>query len=437
LLLGVLGRLDHGRTELRIAGGSDAIAITVGCGLLYAAHLLLSSHVYPWIAILAGLGLVLLGGYMLLQRFAGQAVAHRHPAGELHAHWLGSLASKAPRAASLGKTRGLMPYPAAAAILLSALALPRLQAGLLMIAAFCLGLAGAAFAPPRRGTGTRWFLAASPAAIAALGLMMALRGFFSLGLVWHRLTQEKVGPALFVAGLGLILGIRHSTDADHVVAISTIVTRQRSMRGAALIGTLWGLGHTITIFIVGCLIILGGVVIPPRIGLSMEFSVGLMLILLGVLNLTGVMGRLVARLTPESRRGAFSEARSKPRLGIRAASAVEQHGVYQLLRPLAIGLVHGLAGSAAVALLVLSTIHNPIWAIGYLVIFGAGTMFGMMCMTAAMSLSLAYAGDRLPQVGRYLGVASGLVSVCFGMFLIYQLGIGDGLFTGHPHWTPQ
>ena len=97
----------------------------------------------------------------------------------------------------------------------------------------------------------------------------------------HLLSKERLGSILFVTVLGLILGMRHSTDADHVVAISTIVGNQRSIRNAAFIGSVWGMGHTITIFIVGSLIILFGVEIPPRLGLSMEFSVAVMLILLG------------------------------------------------------------------------------------------------------------------------------------------------------------
>ncbi|HMD19393.1 MAG TPA: hypothetical protein VKH40_03690, partial [Alloacidobacterium sp.] len=116
---------------------------------------------------------------------------------------------------------------------------------------------------------------------------------------------------------------------------------------------------------------------------------------------------------------------------------VGRFGLYQCVRPLAIGLVHGLAGSAAVALLVLSTIHNPVWATVYLLIFGAGTMIGMMCMTAAIALPLAYAGDRFSLLSRYLGVASGMVSLCFGSFLVYQLGFVGGLFTSHPQWIPQ
>jgi high-affinity nickel-transport protein len=105
------------------------------------------------------------------------------------------------------------------------------------------------------------------------------------------------------------------------------------------------------------------------------------------------------------------------------------------MRPLVIGIVHGLAGSAAVALLVLSTIHNPVWATMYLLIFGAGTMAGMMCMTTVMAMPLAYAGSRFRRLSQYLGIASGLVSVCFGVFLVYQLGFLGGLFTSHPQWT--
>ena len=272
---------------------------------------------------------------------------------------------------------------------------------------------------------------------------------------WHQAAQQQWGTALFIAGFGLVLGMRHSTDADHVVAISTIVTRQRNIRGAALIGILWGLGHAVTIFFVGCLIILWGVVIPARVGLSMEFSVALMLILLGVLNLTGTMAKLAARFAPSHvhsasldqapGRDGFSfrrllqqkrAVRSEPaRAALR--HALTSTGISNLLRPLAIGLVHGLAGSAAIALLVLSTIHTPLYAAFYLVIFGVGTMLGMICMTAAMALPLIYAGDRVPQVSRFLGVASGVVSVCFGMFLVYQLGYVGGLFTSHPHWMPQ
>ena len=253
--------------------------------------------------------------------------------------------------------------------------------------------------------------------------------------------------------LGLFLGMRHSTDPDHVVAVSTIVSRQGSIRSSATIGLLWGLGHTLTIFLVGSAIIIFGVVIPPRLGLSMEFCVALMLILLGVLNLTGVMRWITERLTPVRRVPATSQpavcidriSTDPSKTNQRASGRIERFldrtigklGLYQTIRPLVVGLVHGLAGSAAVALLVLSTIKSPLWSTAYLLVFGFGTMVGMMLMTAAISIPLVYTGKRFFKINRHLMAISGFASMAFGIFLVYHIGFVDGLFTAQVHWIPQ
>jgi ABC-type nickel/cobalt efflux system permease component RcnA len=349
---------------------------------------------------------------------------------------------------ALGITGGIIPCPAALVVLLSAFALHRVGLGFFLILAFSSGLAGVLigfgmlmvysrrFISRLQVNGpltTRWLPVASAAFMTILGAAIAVRAFVTTGIDFHALSRQKLGPFLFVGGLGLLLGMRHSTDPDHVVAVSTIVSKQRSIRQAGLIGTLWGLGHTLTIFAVGSMIILFGVVIPPRLGLSMEFSVALMLIFLGVLNLTGLMQRITSCLTRTRGQTAPINTEAETLLGRSAG----RFGVYQCVRPLVIGIVHGLAGSAAVALLVLSTIHSPLWATMYLLIFGAGTMVGMMCMTAAMAVPLAYAGNRFTSVSRFFSVASGAVSVCFGFFLVYQLGFLGGLFTSHPQRTPR
>ena len=225
---------------------------------------------------------------------------------------------------------------------------------------------------------------------------------------------------LSIAFLGFFLGMRHATDPDHVVAVTTIVSRERRVDRAGGIGMLWGLGHTATILVVGGAILLFDVVIPPRLGLSMEFSVAVMLVLLGVLS-------LVHRRDGHRHSDLTQEGQHKHWFGF-------QH---QSLRPLAIGVVHGLAGSAAIALLVLATISNPIWGVVYLVVFGIGTIAGMMLITTAISIPFAYTSRRLAGFNRSMGFVSGLSSVVFGMFLIYQIAFVDGLFTAYAHWTPR
>src|SRR5205085_1007588 len=133
--------------------------------------------------------------------------------------------------------------------------------------------------------------------IITVGAALVVQSLSTTGFAPH--ANGLASPKwLWVAGIGLLLGMRHSTDPDHVIAVTTIVTRLRSLRHASFVGMLWGIGHTLTIFVVGSAIILFGLVIPPRLGLSMEFAVALMLILLGVLNLTGVLAWVTRRFAP-------------------------------------------------------------------------------------------------------------------------------------------
>src|ERR671918_1884019 len=105
---------------------------------------------------------------------------------------------------------------------------------------------------------------------------------------------------LALAGFGFLLGMRHATDADHVIAVTTILNRSRRLAHMTLIGALWGLGHTVTVVLVGVAIIVFNVVIPPPVGLAMELVVALMLIGLGILNLTGGIRSINGRVTPPS-----------------------------------------------------------------------------------------------------------------------------------------
>ena len=202
----------------------------------------------------------------------------------------------------------------------------------------------------------------------------------------------------------LLLGMRHATDPDHIVAVSTIVTRERSLWRASGIGALWGLGHTLTIFVVGGAIILLKLAFTPRLGLSMELTVAAMLLVLGTLNILNV------RWTP---------------------------GALASLRPFLVGVVHGLAGSAAATLLILPLIEDARLAVLYLLVFGLGTIVGMALITLAIAAPAIYAAARIERVERWIRLASGTMSVAFGLWLTWRIGFVDGLFTGHPTWTPS
>jgi len=485
-LVGSKGTARHAVLLAMIVTVSHTVGVfALGTITLFASRYIVPEQLYPWLSAFSGITIAGLGIYMLLRRLTGTASEHSHAAGKGHTEWmfwrraklegsdeieeagLSRIDSRIDVAQTqsvsltqlltLGITGGIIPCPAALIVLLSAFALHRIGLGFFLIVAFSIGLAGVLtgfgilMVYARRfmthlqidGPLTkRWLSVISAAFITVLGLTLTIQALAAVHLDSSLFSKEKLGPILFVTGLGLILGMRHSTDADHVVAISTIVSKQRSIRNAALIGSVWGMGHTITVFIVGSVIILFGVEIPPRVGLSMEFSVAIMLILLGALNLTGIMQKITTYFTPAiaARTNASAPIKVeglKTRLEGLLENSVGRLGVYQCLRPLVIGLVHGLAGSAAVALLVLSTIHDPVWASVYLIVFGVGTMIGMMCMTAAIAVPLAFAGDRFSKLSGFLGTASGMVSLCFGSLLVYQLGFLGGLFTSHPQWIPR
>jgi ABC-type nickel/cobalt efflux system permease component RcnA len=278
------------------------------------------------------------------------------------------------------------------------------------------------------------------------------------------LVEIAHNAPLGLALLGLLLGMRHATDPDHVIAVTTIVSRERRLLAASRVGMVWGLGHTLTVLTVGAMIIVFKIAIPARLGLAMEFGVAIVLMLLGI----GGTARLLQRL----RRG---KERSVGGNSLTVHSDTHAHGMQPhwhphvldgssahmhdneahylpsqedpiasrpaLRRPLwrafAVGLVHGLAGSAAVALLVLSAIPQPLWATVYLVIVCAGTILGMALITTAIAAPIKVASGRLLWVHQSFVMGSGMLSFGFGLFLAYQLGVVDHLFGAAPLWTPH
>jgi High-affinity nickel-transport protein len=271
---------------------------------------------------------------------------------------------------------------------------------------------------------------------------------------------------LSIIALGFFVGMRHATDPDHVIAVTTIVTGQRNLRRSALIGAFWGIGHTLTIFLVGAVIILFDLVVPARIGLSMELSVAIMLVVLGAMNVNSFFRAVPVNAgagVPQeahAHSGGLGDEPDSAGHGKGAHTHFRSHGadahhhsleetslagwdralgrwaVYRPVRPLLIGIVHGLAGSAAVALLVLTTIHNPYWATAYLLVFGLGTIAGMMLITMSVATTAQFVG-KSRVFSRRLAVVAGVLSLGFGLFLAYRIVFLHGLLSANPQWTPS
>lgn len=197
--------------------------------------------------------------------------------------------------------------------------------------------------------------------------------------------------------LGLALGIRHAADADHVATIATVVIGRATLGGALRTAIFWGLGHSLTFFAVGLGIVLFGLELPPSFDLTVEILIGLSLLLLGVNQLLRSRGTEAGRV----------------------ATAAPRHS-----RSLALGGMHGLAGSAAIALLALSTIGSRSEALVYLALFGVGTMLGMALITLLLAYSFKLSSS-LAGAQRYLIAAAGVASCLVGLSIFGEMFVGE------------
>jgi len=243
-------------------------------------------------------------------------------------------------------------------------------------------------------------------------------------------TTLSAAGVLAVLGLGLVFGLKHATEVDHVVAVSTIVSEQRNLWRAALVGALWGTGHTMALVIVGVLVLVFRIAIPLPVANWLEFGVALMIITLGVLAVARVLRRREdVHLHRHSHEGQshvhvhFHEPGTEHGYQLsRTAKTSHSHAVTQVgFKPLLVGAMHGLAGSAALTLLVLTQIQSVWLGLFYLLVFGAGSSLGMMLMSGLIGLPFALSGHRLARLSYGLQTAAGGLSVAFGLWYAYVL----------------
>ena len=229
---------------------------------------------------------------------------------------------------------------------------------------------------------------------------------------------------LATLGLGFVLGLKHAFDSDHLIAVSTIVTRERSPWRSLWIGLFWGLGHTLTLLLVGLVVLGMKQQIPTPVEMSLECLVGLMLVGLGVATLVDCWRHRVHVHHHEH------DGTTHAHFHTHAESATHSHA-HRLrlgIKPLLIGMLHGLAGSAALMLIVLASIPSPSLGLAYIGIFGAGSVLGMGLIILILGFFFSYVIRRLLDASFTLRLATGALSAILGAWIVIDIGFIQGLF---------
>jgi cytochrome c biogenesis protein CcdA len=231
--------------------------------------------------------------------------------------------------------------------------------------------------------------------------------------------------------LGFIFGLKHATEVDHVVAVSTVVSEHRSVWSSAIVGGLWGAGHTISLIVVGVLVLVFRVAIPFSIASRLELGVALMIIVLGVIAVTRALRwRADVHLHRHSHDGQthvhihFHERETAHHVVAdpHSSSKPHSHAVSQVgVKPILIGAMHGLAGSAALTLLVLTQLPSLWLGLSYLVLFGIGSTAGMVLMSGIIGLPFAFSGGWFSKTHNGLQTVAGALSIVFGLWYAYRV----------------
>ncbi len=223
-------------------------------------------------------------------------------------------------------------------------------------------------------------------------------------------------------GLGFLLGIRHAMDADHVAAVSTFVSQHRSLFRSCLLGTFWGAGHTMALLAAGVAVIVFKLTISPDVAKGLELVVGLVLVLLGGHVLLRSLGAWILHRHEHSHDG---HSHSHFHLHL-YGGAEDSPGHVHLLRlggrPFVVGLLHGMAGSAALMLLVLTTIPSPVAGLLYVFVFGIGSTAGMLLLSGLIGIPFAVTASRSRTAHVTIQMLAGAASLVLGLALAWNLG---------------
>lgn len=255
--------------------------------------------------------------------------------------------------------------------------------------------------PPTPGHALRWLI---PGLVSTAAAYLLLRSAGVAPATELQGSGSAVGPSVGLAasaGLGLLLGMRHAIEPDHLAAVSTLMTGERSSRKAALLGAWWGLGHAVTLLVAGALLVVSHREMPGAAALA--FEVGVVLLLVGF----GIRAIVL---------GARSGVRGSTHTHGPAGPAVGPADRWAAARPLVVGAVHGLAGSGAVTALVATMLPSAAAQMGYLALFGVGSILGMTMLSGVLGWPIARLGSH-HVVMRTFSLAAGAISIALGLSL--------------------
>lgn len=231
-----------------------------------------------------------------------------------------------------------------------------------------------------------------------------------------------------ILALGFLLGLRHATDADHLAAVAALTTRSRSLAHGVLQGVAWGAGHTFTLMLFGGAVLVAGAAVPAGAAQALELAVGVMLVLLGADALYRLRReRIHFHAHRHTDAVAHFHAHSHRGEGAPHDPTCHEHAHPRGFpaRALLVGMVHGMAGSAALVLLSLQALRSPVWGVVYIAVFGFGSILGMAALSAAFAVPLRLTSHRLTRAHNGLSAAVGLTTLLLGCYVVYRVAGGD------------
>lgn len=238
--------------------------------------------------------------------------------------------------------------------------------------------------------------------------------------------------SLSILFIGFLLGLKHATEADHLAAVATLATRQNSIAQTMKQGIAWGIGHTLTLMLFGGAVLALGTAIPEHLAQALELGVGVMLIILGVDVLRRLLRqRIHFHLHRHDEGIAHVHAHSHAGEGAHGDSPHRHaHREKPPVRALVIGIMHGMAGSAALVVLSLGAVQSPVMGLVYIALFGIGSIAGMALLSVAIAVPLRLSGDHLASLHKGMTAFVGGFTCALGVFMVYHIGFVEGLLRG-------